>query len=163
PYHHFKDKCELLDAVAKEGWHELGQAIAKARAAAADARSALTEIGVAYVAFARKNPALYRLMYQAAGNRERMPDESKDADSGGRAHQPGCCTAATLFRRSPPMRRQKRPRADFCCASRTSTPSAADPPSRRRSFGTCTGLAWNGRRRCAGSRIERRPTARRWS
>jgi AcrR family transcriptional regulator len=82
PYHHFKDKCELLDAVADEGWNELGEAIAKARAAAADARLALTEIGVAYVAFARKNPALYRLMYQAAGNREMMPDHAKDADSG---------------------------------------------------------------------------------
>ena len=30
PYHHFKDKSELLDAVAQEGWHALGEAIAGA-------------------------------------------------------------------------------------------------------------------------------------
>src|ERR1044071_9801724 len=63
PYHHFKDKCELIDAVAHEGWEELGQAIAKARATAPSAREALTNIGVAYVCFARDNPALYRVMY----------------------------------------------------------------------------------------------------
>src|SRR5277367_5140221 len=46
PYHHFKDKSELLDAVAAEGWHELGDAIAKGRAVTRDPRLALTEIGV---------------------------------------------------------------------------------------------------------------------
>src|SRR5277367_1588423 len=77
PYHHFKDKSELLDAIAAEGWHELGHAIAEARAAATDPRLALSEIGVAYVTFARRNPALYRLMYHAACNREMMPDKAK--------------------------------------------------------------------------------------
>lgn len=82
PYHHFKDKGQLLDAVAEEGWRELGQAVGAARAAAAGPREALTEIGVAYVAFARQNPALYRLMYHAACDREMMPDHAKDEDSG---------------------------------------------------------------------------------
>ncbi len=82
PYHHFKDKSELLDAVAEEGWHELGATIATGRAAAANPRAALTEIGVAYVSFARKNPALYRLMYHAACDREMMPDHAKTQDSG---------------------------------------------------------------------------------
>jgi AcrR family transcriptional regulator len=82
PYHHFKDKCDLLDAVAKEGWHELGAAIARARLEAPDARSALTNIGVAYVCFARENPALYRIMYKSACDRETMGDHAKDADSG---------------------------------------------------------------------------------
>ncbi|HLZ82449.1 MAG TPA: TetR/AcrR family transcriptional regulator [Caulobacteraceae bacterium] len=82
PYHHFKDKSELLDAVAEEGWRELGVAIAKGRAAATEPRLALSEIGVAYVCFARQNPALYRLMYHAACNRAMMPDEAKGEDSG---------------------------------------------------------------------------------
>jgi AcrR family transcriptional regulator len=82
PYHHFKDKSELLDAVADEGWHELGEALRLGRARANDPKSALIEIGVAYVTFARENPALYRLMYHAACNRETMPDHAKDADSG---------------------------------------------------------------------------------
>jgi AcrR family transcriptional regulator len=85
PYHHFKDKGELLDAVAEEGWHELGEAIARRRAEPCDnPRAILTEIGVAYVAFARENPALYRLMYHAACNRAMMPDRAKDKDSGWR-------------------------------------------------------------------------------
>ncbi|HEY1926484.1 MAG TPA: helix-turn-helix domain-containing protein, partial [Caulobacteraceae bacterium] len=57
PYHHFKDKDELLDAVSAEGWRELGDAIARARAEAASAAVAVTEIGVAYIRFARENPA----------------------------------------------------------------------------------------------------------
>src|SRR5207245_6722607 len=63
PYHHFKDKCELMDAVAHEGWQMLGEAIAAARAAQPDVHRVLGDIGVAYVAFARANPALYRVMY----------------------------------------------------------------------------------------------------
>ncbi len=82
PYHHFKDKGELLDAVAAEGWHELGQAISAARRAAPNAASALTEIGVAYVLFARRNPALYRLMYRAACDRSTMPKNATDGGWG---------------------------------------------------------------------------------
>ena len=82
PYHHFKDKCDLMAAVASEGWHELSDAIAKARAEARDERHGLSEIGVAYVTFARQNPALYRLMYDSACDREEMPDHAKDDSSG---------------------------------------------------------------------------------
>src|SRR6201986_852195 len=49
PYHHFKDKSELLDAVAEEGWHELGDAIRKGLASAGDPKLALHEVGVSYV------------------------------------------------------------------------------------------------------------------
>jgi AcrR family transcriptional regulator len=82
PYHHFKDKGELLDAVAAEGWDELNAAIGKARFEAPDAATAITEIGVAYVVFARNNPALYRIMYRSACDRETMPDHAKGAESG---------------------------------------------------------------------------------
>lgn len=82
PYHHFKDKCDLIDAVAFEGWSELGAAIGKARATAPSARDALTNIGVAYVCFARDNPALYRVMYDGMRDRVEMPDHAKHAESG---------------------------------------------------------------------------------
>lgn len=82
PYHHFKDKCDLLAAVASEGWHELGEAIVKARAAATEPRRGLSEIGFAYVTFARANPNLYRLMYDTACDQEDMPDHAKDESSG---------------------------------------------------------------------------------
>ncbi len=84
PYHHFKDKCDLLTAIAKEGWMELGATVAKARSQAPDARAALTNIGVAYVCFARENPALYRVMYDSACDQAAMPDHAKEADSGWR-------------------------------------------------------------------------------
>lgn len=82
PYHHFKDKGDLLDAVAREGWMALGEAVAKARLEASDPLHALNNIGVAYVTFARENPALYRIMYHSACDREQMPDHAKTADSG---------------------------------------------------------------------------------
>lgn len=84
PYHHFKDKGELLEAVSKEGWRELGEAIARVRAEAPDAMSGMTEIGVAYVCFARQNPALYRIMYDSACDRETMLDHAKEEESGWR-------------------------------------------------------------------------------
>jgi AcrR family transcriptional regulator len=84
PYHHFKDKGELLDSVAKEGWRELGEAIARVREASPSALAAITEIGVAYVCFARQHPALYRIMYDTACDRETMLDHAKEQESGWR-------------------------------------------------------------------------------
>ena len=84
PYHHFKDKGELLDAVAHEGWHELGESILRARREAPNPKQAMTEIGVAYVCFARANPAIYRVMYDAACDRASMPGHGKaDNDENG--------------------------------------------------------------------------------
>ena len=84
PYHHFKDKGELLEGVAREGWQELGESIARVRANATDVKSGMTEIGVAYVCFARQNPALYRIMYDSACDRETMLDHAKEEESGWR-------------------------------------------------------------------------------
>src|SRR5438309_11373963 len=74
PYHHFKDKAELLDAVAEQGWDLLDAALAKAKAEAGSIHQAITELGVAYVCFARENPALYRVMYDTARDREALPE-----------------------------------------------------------------------------------------
>jgi AcrR family transcriptional regulator len=84
PYHHFKDKGELLNAVAGEGWTALSVAVAKARTEAKDPLHALNNIGVAYVQFAREHPALYRVMYRSACDRAEMPDHAKKEDSGWR-------------------------------------------------------------------------------
>jgi len=75
PYHHFKDKTELLEAVAHEGWDLLDAALAKAKAEAPSPGEALNGLGVAYVCFARDNPALYRVMYDTARDREDLPDQ----------------------------------------------------------------------------------------
>ena len=82
PYHHFKDKTELLEAVAHGGWEMMSDAIAEARRSAADPRDAIANIGIAYVKFARENPALYRLMYDTSRDRTAMPEHAKQEDSG---------------------------------------------------------------------------------
>jgi len=82
PYHHFKDKAELLEAVAAEGWDLLDAALAKAKAEAPSAREAMTELGVAYVCFARENPALYRVMYDTAREREALPEDMQGDKDG---------------------------------------------------------------------------------
>jgi AcrR family transcriptional regulator len=78
PYHHFKDKGELLEAVAHEGWDLLDQALARAKAQAHSPTAAMNELGVAYVCFARENPALYRVMYDTARDRADLPDQMHD-------------------------------------------------------------------------------------
>jgi len=78
PYHHFKDKGELLEAVAHEGWVELDHALSKARASTDNPRGRMTNIGVAYVCFARDNPALYRVMYDRSRDKDALPDQLKD-------------------------------------------------------------------------------------
>ena len=77
PYHHFKDKAELLDAVAQQGWDMLGEQMREAKAGAAGMQQ-LTAMGIAYVCFARENPALYHVMYDAARDRAEMPMEVQD-------------------------------------------------------------------------------------
>jgi AcrR family transcriptional regulator len=62
PYRHFSDKAALLGAVADHGFEILKTALIAADDRP-DAREALFAQGMAYIDFARKNPALFRLMY----------------------------------------------------------------------------------------------------
>jgi AcrR family transcriptional regulator len=82
PYHHFKDKTDLMEAVAQGGWEMMSEAIYEARRSSAHPEAALHAIGLAYVNFARDNPALYRLMYDTSRDRTSMPEHAKDGDSG---------------------------------------------------------------------------------
>jgi AcrR family transcriptional regulator len=65
PYHHFPDKSSLLAAIAKDGFATLGKEIAAARAVAGDSgRARLEACGVAYVRFAVRSPAHFRVMFR---------------------------------------------------------------------------------------------------
>ena len=68
PYHHFKDKNELLDAVARRGWIMLSEQVEAARGA-----DGLTGLGMAYVSFARNNLAIYQLMYARIRGQDSLP------------------------------------------------------------------------------------------
>jgi AcrR family transcriptional regulator len=79
PYHHFKDKAELLNAVADDGWKMLDGALVKAKAAS-PLHAAMNALGVAYVCFARENPALYRVMYDTARDAEALPENMQKGE-----------------------------------------------------------------------------------
>ncbi len=80
PYHHFKDKSDLLNAIAEAGFEALGEAIKGA--VAADTEKKMHTMGVAYVKFARENPALYRVMYDCSRDRDGMPDKTHHEGGG---------------------------------------------------------------------------------
>jgi AcrR family transcriptional regulator len=92
PYHHFKDKDELLAAVAHQGFEMLAEAMAKAADAHEDPMRRVNAIGVAYVCFARDNRALYHLMYDSS-RRENFRAEPRKAGEG-----PGGVTVRALQR-----------------------------------------------------------------
>jgi len=63
PRRHFDDKAALLEALATEGFHRLGNVLAEAAKPNGRAFVArLNDVAVAYVRFATENPALVDLM-----------------------------------------------------------------------------------------------------
>ena len=80
PYYHFRDKDELLAAIAREGFGQLKQAMEAACEGVGDPQEKVSAVGAAYVTFARAHPALYRVMYDCARSGADLPD-SMDPDS----------------------------------------------------------------------------------
>ncbi|MEL7368499.1 MAG: TetR/AcrR family transcriptional regulator [Myxococcota bacterium] len=63
PYHHFGNLQGILQAIAKEGFTNLSQAMKKA-ARHADPIEALNGMGIAYVKFATNNVGHFRVMFR---------------------------------------------------------------------------------------------------
>ena len=63
PYAHYADKKALLLDVADVGFGRLADTLAAARQTEREAVRALGAMSLAYIAFARDNPHLYRLMF----------------------------------------------------------------------------------------------------
>ena len=82
PYHHFKDKDELLSAIAREGFARLKTALAECRVGEHDPRRKMSDLGVAYVKFAQSHPALYRVMYDCARAEDALPQKSEHERDG---------------------------------------------------------------------------------
>lgn len=62
-YSHFENRDAIVAAVAVEGFQELTTALEKAARGSTDRRDALETVAMAYLAFARKHPALYEAMF----------------------------------------------------------------------------------------------------
>src|SRR5690349_23767927 len=62
-YKHFAGMEGIVASVAVQGFAELGDALAAARAATADGRTALARVAHAFIGFARDNPALVDAMF----------------------------------------------------------------------------------------------------
>lgn len=65
-YRHFPDKQALAEALCTEGSQMLARSLRKAMASSGGGQAGLDASGLAYVHFAIKNPALFRLMSTAS-------------------------------------------------------------------------------------------------
>lgn len=66
PYRHFADRHALMGSLAAEGFRRFTDAIVDA-GRGQEPLAALASFGLAYLGFAHRNPALYRLMFSAYG------------------------------------------------------------------------------------------------
>ena len=81
-YRHFKDKDALLAALAVEGFHEFGAALA----ASESAPEPLSAMGAAYVDFALAKPGMFRLMFSPMLSARRDDEELQAAARRGLRH-----------------------------------------------------------------------------
>lgn len=76
PYRHFADKQALLAAVAEEGFRTMTDEMRRAGAPlAGDPLARLQALGIAYVEFASRHPAHFRVMFERElADRSKYPD-----------------------------------------------------------------------------------------
>jgi AcrR family transcriptional regulator len=65
PYHHFQDREGILAAIAMDGFTRLHVAMRRAAAKESDQVARLNAIGRAYVTFAARNPAHFKIMFRS--------------------------------------------------------------------------------------------------
>lgn len=74
PYRHFRDRDDLLAAVAAQGFHELTQAMLDGAAAKSEALERLKGAGLGYVTFALRRPEHFTVMFDAPMSDRKHPD-----------------------------------------------------------------------------------------
>jgi AcrR family transcriptional regulator len=80
PYRHFRDKDDLIAAVATEGYRELTDAMVQAAARQASAIDQLKRAGIGYVTFALRRPEHFTVMFDAPISKRKHPDAAKAAE-----------------------------------------------------------------------------------
>ena len=76
PYRHFRDRDDLMAAVAAQGFGELTQAMAEAAAAETDPLKRLKRAGLGYVTFALRRPEHFTVMFDAPISERNHPDSA---------------------------------------------------------------------------------------
>jgi AcrR family transcriptional regulator len=80
PYRHFRDRDDLMAAVAKQGYRELTQAMVKAAASKSDPRERLKHAGLGYVRFALHRPEHFTVMFDAPISKRTNSDSAMAAE-----------------------------------------------------------------------------------
>jgi AcrR family transcriptional regulator len=80
PYRHFRDRDDLMAAVAAEGFRELTQAMLEAATAKSDALERLKRAGLGYVRFALRRPEHFTVMFDAPVAKRKHPDSAAAAE-----------------------------------------------------------------------------------
>ncbi len=77
-YHHFTNRAELLAQLASQGYLELAQVLDK-ESMALPMQDKIRGFCLIYLNFARRNPALYQLMFGPELTLENMPESLREA------------------------------------------------------------------------------------
>lgn len=81
PYRHFRDRDALMASIAKRGFERFGKALEKAwNEGKPDPLTAFKNIGQAYLAFAKNEPAYYAAMFEARLPKELCRDLAEASD-----------------------------------------------------------------------------------
>lgn len=74
PYRHFRDKDDLMAAVATQGFQELTDAMLEAAGQNSNARNRLKQAGLGYIIFALRRPEHFTVMFEAPRSKNEHPD-----------------------------------------------------------------------------------------
>ena len=107
PYRHFKDRANLVAALAVEGFTHFADALEKAwNNGAGGPLTSLNRVGYAYVEFARRQPAFYTAMFESGIDHGSEPELSHQSNRAfGVLRDAAAAMHATLpeARRAPPL------------------------------------------------------------
>jgi AcrR family transcriptional regulator len=77
PYRHFRDKDELIAAVAGQGFRELNKTMLDAARLSTSAIDSLKRAGLAYVEFALRRPEHFTVMFDSQDRRRKSSDATE--------------------------------------------------------------------------------------
>jgi AcrR family transcriptional regulator len=80
PYRHFRDREDVLAAVAAQGFRELTRAMLDASEKEPDAVNRLKRAGVAYVAFALRRPEHFAVMFDAPVSKDLSGESARASE-----------------------------------------------------------------------------------